>query len=116
MEFTVEFYVSGSGACPVEEFLADLLKTDESEHDIVSGKILRLKHVQSHKEPLTKALGEGLFELRHLGKLNTRIIWFFRRGRRIILVHGIRNKSQKIQTVDIQVALHRMKDWIERNS
>jgi len=26
----------------------------------------------------------GLFELRHIGKLNTRIIWFFMKQRRII--------------------------------
>ncbi|MGC2625460.1 MAG: type II toxin-antitoxin system RelE/ParE family toxin [Candidatus Udaeobacter sp.] len=45
---------------------------------------------------LSKALGDGLFELRHVGKLNTRVLWFFRKGRRIIAVHGVRNKGQAI--------------------
>jgi Phage derived protein Gp49-like (DUF891) len=54
----------------------------------------KLRNRQYHREPLTKALGDGLFELRHVGKLNTRVLWFFVKGRRIIAVHGIRNKGQ----------------------
>ncbi len=26
-----------------------------------------------------------------MGKLNTRVLWFFMKGRRIVAVHGIRN-------------------------
>ena len=45
---------------------------------------------------MTKALGNGLFELRHVGKLNTRVLWFFTKGRRIVLVQGVRNKGQAL--------------------
>lgn len=65
-------------------------------------------------EPLSKAVGDGLFELRHLGKLNTRILWFFAKGQRIILVDGIRNKSQAIPARDKRTALERMRDWRKR--
>jgi phage-related protein len=64
---------------------------------------------------LTKALTDGLFELRHVGKLNTRVLWFFRKGRRIVAVHGIRNKSSAIPARDLDTARERMRDWKERN-
>jgi phage-related protein len=55
-----------------------------------------------------------LFELRHVGKLNTRVLWFFARNRRIIAVHGIRNKGQAIPHRDIHAARERMRDWEKR--
>jgi phage-related protein len=58
--------------------------------------------------------GGGLFELRHVGKLNTRVLWFFMKGRRIVAVHGIRNKGQAIAPRDITTARERMHDWQER--
>src|SRR2546425_11920739 len=64
--------------------------------------------------PLTKALGDGLFELRHVGKLNTRVLWFFMKGRRIVAVHGLRNKGQAIPARDLDTARERMHDWKER--
>ena len=67
-----------------------------------------------HREPLAKALGDGLFELRHVGKLNTRVFWFFVRNRRIVAVHGIRNKGQAIPDRDLRLARERMKDWQKR--
>jgi phage-related protein len=75
----------------------------------------KLRHRQFHHEPLTKALNGGLFELRHVGKLNTRVLWFFMKGRRIVAVHGIRNKGQAIPARDLDTARARMEDWKERN-
>lgn len=69
---------------------------------------------QNHREPLSKAIGGGMLELRHVGKLNTRVLWFFAKSRRIIAVHGIRNKGQGIATRDIDVARERMLDWQSR--
>jgi phage-related protein len=59
-------------------------------------------------------LGDGLFELRHVGKLNTRVIWFFVKGRRIVAVHGIRNKGRAISARDLKAARVRQADWLER--
>jgi len=52
--------------------------------------------------------------LRHVGKLNTRLLWFFVKGRRIIVVHGIRNKVQTIAPHDLRTARERMSDWQKR--
>jgi phage-related protein len=49
-----------------------------------------------------------------VGKLNTRVLWFFRKGRRIIAVHGVRNKGQAIPRRDMDTARERMRDWIKR--
>jgi len=76
--------------------------------------LAKLRNRQCHREPLSKALGNGLFELGHVGKVNTRIIWFFMKQRRIILVHGIRNKGQVIPARDFDRARERMRDWQER--
>jgi phage-related protein len=52
--------------------------------------------------------------LRHVGKLNTRVLWFFVKERRIVAVHGIRNKGQAIPARERQIAQERMRDWRER--
>lgn len=66
------------------------------------------------REPLSKSIGDGLFELRHVGKLNTRIMWFFMKEQRIIAVHGVRNKGQTIARNDLRLARERMADWKKR--
>ena len=53
--------------------------------------------------------------LRHVGKLNTRVLWFVMKGRRIVAVHGIRNKGQGIAARDIETARVRMRDWMQRH-
>ncbi|MEW5975496.1 MAG: hypothetical protein AB1898_06785 [Acidobacteriota bacterium] len=49
-----------------------------------------------------------------MGKLNTRVLYFFTRQRRIVLVHGIRNKARDIPARDKKAAVERMKDWQRR--
>ena len=47
---------------------------------------------------------------------NSRVFWFFMKGRRIIAVHGLRNKGQSIPARDLDTARARMKDWLQRHS
>jgi phage-related protein len=115
MEFEVEFYASANGHSPVREFLLELKASDPDDFAAVAAGLDKLRNRQYHREPLTKALNDGLFELRHVGKLNTRVLWFFVKGRRIIAVHGIRNKGQAIPARDLDTARTRMRDWKERN-
>ncbi|HCX30821.1 MAG TPA: type II toxin-antitoxin system RelE/ParE family toxin [Blastocatellia bacterium] len=113
MEFTVEFYETKDGRCPVRDFLNELKTSDPNDFAIVIAGIAKLRNRQYHREPLSKPLGHGLFELRHVGKLNTRVLWFFRKGRRIVAVHGIRNKGQTIPVRDLDTTRERVRDWIE---
>jgi phage-related protein len=114
MNFIVEFYESEAGLCPVREFLDSLKSSDPDDFAAVVAGLAKLRNRQYHREPLSKAIGDGLFELRHVGKLNTRVLWFFTKDRRIVAVHGIRNKGQGIPARDIQTALERMRDWRKR--
>ena len=114
MDFSVEFYETATGTCPVREFLDELKASDPEDFAAVVAGLAKLRHRQYHREPLSKALGDGLLELRHVGKLNTRMFWFFMKNRRIVAVHGIRNKGQAIPIRDLHTARERMRDWQER--
>ena len=114
MEFTVEFYETNAGRCPLREFLDELRSRDPGDFAAVLAGLAKLRNRQNHREPLSKALGGGLFELRHVGKLNTRVLWFFMKGRRIVALHGIRNKGQAMAVRDLDCARERMRDWLER--
>jgi phage-related protein len=48
-----------------------------------------------------------------VGKLNTRLLWFFVKNQRIIVVHGIRNKGRSIQKRDMETARERMREWLK---
>jgi phage-related protein len=115
MEFAVEFYEAERGRCPVREFLNGLKEADSNDFAAIMAGLAKLRNRQYHRSPLSKPLGNDLFELRHVGKLNTRVLYFFAKGQRIITVHGIRNKAQAIPQRDIKVALERRADWLSRN-
>lgn len=114
MDFRVEFYETAGGACPVREFLEELKLSDPGDFAAVVAGLTKLRNRQYHRPPLSKAIGGGLYELRHVGKLNTRVLWFFVRNRRIVAVHAIRNKGQAIPERDREAAMARMDDWKKR--
>jgi len=115
MEFTIEFYETDTGKCPVREFLDELKESDPDDFAAVLAGLAKLRSRFYHRPPLSKSIGNDLFELRHVGKLNTRILYFFMKNRRIILVHGIRKKTRVLLARDRQVALERKSDWLTRN-
>ena len=116
MTFTIEFYETEAGTCPVREFLDRLKSTNPDDFAAVISGLAKLRNRMYHREPLAKALGDGLFEMRHVGKLNTRVLWFFVRDRRIVAVHAIRNKGRTIPVGDIRTARERMHEWLKREN
>jgi len=114
MKFTVEFYESSSGRCPVREFLDKLKESDPDGFAVIMAGLAKLRSRHYHRPPLSMPIGDDLFELRHVGKLNTRVLYFFVKGRRIIAVHGIRSKATRIAAQDRKAALDRKRDWLER--
>ncbi len=115
MEFTVEFYETQVGRCLKREFLDGLKETDPNDFAAILAGLAKLRNRQYHRPPLSKPIGGDLFELRHVGKLNTRVLYFFAKGQRIIAVHGIRNKAKEISKRDRKAALERKVDWLLRN-
>lgn len=115
MEFHIILYETAARHSPLLDSLKELRITDPDDHAAVLAGLAKLRDRGNHREPLSKPLSDGLFELRHVGKLNTRVLYFFRKGRRIVAVHMIRNKGQSIPPRDLKTARDRMRDWIERN-
>ena len=69
MEFIIEFYENKEGKCPVREFLDELKASDPDDFAAVMAGLAKLHNRQYHRPPLSKPIGDGLFELRHVGKL-----------------------------------------------
>ena len=115
MLFSVEFYETASEQCPVREFLEDLKKSDPGDFAALLAGMKKLQDRQYHRPPLSKPVGDKLFELRHVGKLNTRVLYFFMKGQRMVAVHSIRNKGREIPERDRKTALERKQDWLARH-
>jgi hypothetical protein len=76
MESTIEFYETSSGRCPVRDFLNELKRSDLDDFAIIMAGLAKLRRRDYHRPPLSKSIGDDLFELRHVGKLNTRVLFF----------------------------------------
>jgi phage-related protein len=63
--------------------------------------------------PYTKPLGQGLFEIRILGKKQTRIFYCFLINKKIILLHAFTKKSMAIPKKELRIAKER-KEIVEK--
>ena len=78
----------------MQDFLEGLKETAPDDFAVILAALNKLKLREYHRRPLSKPIGDGLYELRHVGRLNTRIFYFFAHGKRVILVHGILKKGR----------------------
>lgn len=113
-KFTVIFYEDENGGKPVEEFLLSLDKK-------MRAKILGILGILEEKgntlrEPYSKPLGDGIFEVRcKIGTDITRVLYFFYYEGCIILTNGFVKKTQKTPKQVVQLAKKRRADYIERS-
>lgn len=113
-KFTVIFYEDENGEKPVEEFLLSLDKK-------MRAKILGILGILEEKgntlrEPYSKPLGDGIFEVRcKIGTDLTRVLYFFYYEGHIILTNGFVKKTPKTPKQVIQLAKKRRTDYIERS-
>ena len=112
-KFIVEFYEDVNGNRPVENFL---LKQDVK----IRAKLLGLLEILQEKgnqlrEPYSKYLGNGIFELRgKQGSNLSRILYFFYCDGKIILTNGFVKKTQKTPVNELKLAQNRRNDYLER--
>ena len=66
------------------------------------------------REPYTKPLGEGIFELRTqvAGNIERVLFFFFERGK-IVLTHGFVKKTQKTPPSEIKRAKEYRSDYLQ---
>ena len=113
-QFIVEYYEKEDGSYPVEEFLLSL--------DIkMRAKVFRnleLLEIKGNqlREPYSKHLEDGIFELRvKLGKNITRVLYFFVIGNKVILTNGFIKKTQKTPRSEIKLDKQYREDYQRRS-
>jgi phage-related protein len=73
--------------------------------------VLLVEHGPALQMPYSRAMGNGLFELRPSGKNNAgRSMYCFLKGRRIIIVHAFIKKTAQTPSSDLKIALQRIKE------
>ena len=67
------------------------------------------------REPFSKHLEDGIFELRtKVGNDITRVLYFFVIGEKIILTNGFVKKSQKTPNAEIELAKKYRNDYLNK--
>lgn len=101
--FEVEYFEKEDGTYPAEEFIL-------SQDVKMRAKLFRLLELLEEKgntlrEPYSKSLDDGIFEIRaKQGSNITRVLYFFYIGNKIILTNGFIKKSQKTPPSEIDLA------------
>lgn len=116
--YTVEFYETRDGQCPVWEFLENLRIKSASNKDA------RIQHKQAGlyiellqqngtrlNDNITKHLEDGIWELR---PGNNRVFYFFYENNTFVLLHQFRKKSQKTPKREIEKAKSERIDYLSR--
>lgn len=113
MRFEVEFYETAKGEQPAKEFLLSLDKKMRAK--MVSIIAILQENGHELREPYSKHLSEGIFELRaKLGSDITRVLYFFYVDRHIILTNGFIKKSAKTPQNEIERAKKYRADYLIR--
>lgn len=107
------FYETPNGDQPAKEFLLSLDKKMRAKMaDTIS--ILQDNGYEL-REPYSKHLSEGIFELRaKVGSDITRVLYFFYVERHIILTNGFIKKTQKTPPKEIERAKKYRADYLRR--
>lgn len=92
--FEIEFYETESGSQPAREFLESL--NPKMRAKIVMTIELLQDNGYELREPYSKYLNEGIFELRaKVGSDATRVLYFFYVDKHVILTNGFAKKTNK---------------------
>lgn len=112
-KFEVEFYEKMNGEQPAKEFLLGLDKKMRAK--MVDTITILQDNGYELREPYSKHLSEGIFELRaKLGSDITRVLYFFYVDRHIILTNGFVKKTQKTPPAEIEKAKKYRADYLKR--
>lgn len=113
--FDVDFYRLPDGREPVKDFL-DGLNT-KMRNKALDSLVLLEEFGNNLREPYSKPMGDGLFELRiKFASDITRIFYFFFADNKIILTNGFIKKKQKTPKAEIELAKKYKADYENRTN
>ena len=109
----VVFYKNMKGDEPAKDFLDSL---DSKMRAKMTRTILLLQDNGSKlREPYTKPLRDGIFELRAKeGSDITRVLYFYVFGNKAVLTHGFVKKTDKTPPSEIERAIKYRDDYMNR--
>ena len=112
-EFEVEFYEKENGKQPAKDFILSL--DSKMRAKVVSTISVLQDNGYELREPYSKYLSEGIFELRSkFGTDITRVLYFFYIDKHIILTNGFVKKTQKTPKTEIERAKKYRADYLQR--
>ena len=112
-KFSVDFYKETDGSKPLGEFVKTLGVKMKAK--VVANLHLLEEYGNLAREPLSKELEDGIFELRTIeGSDIVRILYFFDKGKIIIATNGFVKKQQKTPRNEIELAKKRRADYHKR--
>ena len=112
-DYTVHYYRKKDDSCPVEDFINSL--DAKMRAKIFMDIALLRKNGPVLREPYSKSLGDGIFELRaKQGSDITRVLYFFFVGKQIVITNGFVKKTQKTPQSEIQTAKKYRADYLSR--
>ena len=101
--FEVEYYKKSEGTYPAEEFILEQSLKMQA-RIFRSIELLEIKGNEL-REPYSKFLKDGIFELRtQQGSDIARVLYFFVVGHKVILTNGFIKKTQKTPDEQIELA------------
>ena len=112
-EFEVDFFKKENGECPVQDFLDAL--DGKMRAKLLAGFALLEANGPQMREPYSKHIGDGIFEVRaKQGSNITRVMYFFFVGRKIILTNGFTKKTQKTPPAELATAKKYRAEYLKR--
>lgn len=111
--YEIILYDTEDGKCPMQELL------DSLEPKLLAKTLRSIDLLEKNgpllREPYSKSLEDGIFELRtKQGSNITRVLYFFFIGKKVILTNGFVKKSQKIPKAEKELAKKYKADYERR--
>lgn len=111
--FEINYYRLKDGTAPVEDFILSLDTSMMAK--VLSGLAILKEFGNMTREPYSKYIDNGIFELRVKVSTNiSRIFYFFQAGQQIILTNGYVKKTQKMDQREYERALAYKADFESR--
>lgn len=112
MAWTLEFYRTGSGRAPVEDYLDDLTSTEAAR--AARGLDLLRTFGTDLGMPHVRPLRGGLSEFRLRGQREHRVVSVAVAGQRFLLLHAFTKKARQTPQAEVALAEQRYHEYLRR--